>query len=52
MVSVVHSLPASAAAETALPLLAEGLPPEAATRVIHAYQLAASLYGSKLLGYR
>jgi GTP pyrophosphokinase len=50
MVSVVHSLPASAAAETALPLLAEGLPPEAATRVIHAYQLAASLYGAKVLG--
>jgi GTP pyrophosphokinase len=50
MVSVVHSLPASAAAETALPLLAEGLPPDAATRVMNAYHLAASLYGSKVLG--
>jgi GTP pyrophosphokinase len=50
MVSVVHSLPAAAAAETVLPMLGVGLSAVEAEPVARAYQLAASLYGDSTLG--
>jgi GTP pyrophosphokinase len=50
MVSVVHSLPATADAETVLPMLGVGLSAAEAEPIARAYQLAASLYGDSVLG--
>jgi GTP pyrophosphokinase len=50
MVSVVHSLAADAATETALPLLREGLEAAGVTAIDSGYRLAREIYGSAVLG--